>query len=808
MILSGASVKKILFILPALVLLCACTPMEEKRDASMAAARQAEQQGQCDTAVEEAQKAAELDPLYLEAFLLLGRCEMKTDKRPEAARHFARALELAPDSIEALVELCRIALLDGETDKAAAYAAKAAALGDSSMELTVLRSGILMKQENFADAVPLLESVVAANPEDEEALTGLASAYLKTGEDDKAKALLEKALKAMPDSPAVLARLASMAADAKDYAAAMGYTDALLALKPGDSALMLRRAEIAALAGNMDDSRRMLMDYLDAKPEAADVRLRLAGELLEKGDFDKALELLSKAPEQTGPVKLSKAGVLIQAGRVDEAVALLQAMLSDDAAKDQADEVRLTLAEIAIRQNRPQEAEEQLNALLAQDANTIEALMMRGQLYFMTQRIPQAMTDFEAVIKEQPDNLYAPLALADAYYVTGKPEQAEALITDVIRRAPAFGQAYIALGNLYFAMQQPEAALMTLALGRGAAPDDMALAFTETDALVRLKRYSQARTVLEALAKRTDNNPAVLFRLASVHGAAGEHAKAVAVFDRILAADPGSFMAAEGRVRAQIAAKQEKAALAFAEKHQKDRPDDPAAAYLAGEAALANKDPKKAEQAFLRAVNIAPQWDQPLSSLMQLYSASGRIDDAMKLCRELLGKAPDAVGPAVLLAMLQEQKGELSAAESGYRNLLIKQPDMLLAANNLAFLLTRHKPSPERLQEAEELALRAASSEAPATLDTLGWIQHLQGKNDEAEANLRKARTDLEGNPAVLYHLAATLAAQGKAATDKAVAKQKRDEAIALLQDIANKKFVFPNKADADALLKTLKAAK
>jgi predicted Zn-dependent protease len=256
-----------------------------------------------------------------------------------------------------------------------------------------------------------------------------------------------------------------------------------------------------------------------------------------------------------------------------------------------------------------------------------------------------------------------------------------------------------------------------------------------------------------------------------------------------------------------IAAKQEKAALAAAENLQQEKPEDPEAAFLTGKAALAAKNKKKAEGSFLRALELAPQWDQPLATIIQLYVGDRRIDDALKLCTRLAAQVPDAPAPGFFLGVMQERKGDSAAAEKTYRALLGKHPDMAPAAGNLAFLLSMGKSTPERLAEAEKLAETAAGAGSTAALDTLGWIQHRLGKNAEAEGNLRRAYAAYKNSPVVTYHLAAALAALGASTAKTQEGKAKLAEAGKLLEPLVARPGV-PYQSEAKQLLGRIKALK
>lgn len=794
--------KRILFFLclaALLVPLAACTSMEEKRDAHMEQARTHERQGNCAEASNAATEALNLDPALPEALLILGRCDMKAEKRDEAAAHFAKALEYAPDSLEALMTLTRLALLENNTEKAVPYAEKAWALGERSHELTVLRAGVFMAQKDFASAIALLEEAVRAEPSDEEAFVGLASAYINSGDTAKAKSLLEEGLKSFAQSPAVLRLLLNLSVHEKDWAKADESIKRLRTLSPENEDLAIQQADIMLRSGKESEVQDFFTDFLNSYPNAVKVRLSLISHAVAAQKYDEALTLIDNAPDQA-PFRLGKANILAAAGRVDECVALLKDITRAPANAEQAQEAHMGLAELYAQQESFDEALKELDQVIKGDAHNATARMMRGRLHLSQRRTSQAIADFEAIAEKDQNNHPAVLALADAQFVAGNPGLAENLVTTVIQRAPGFGQAYMSLANLYLMQQKQEAALMTLRLGKTAAPEDLSIPFAEADLLTNMGRYKDAEKLLTELAKNKEFAEQALFRLAAVHGAAKNHKKAADAYAKILTINADAQMAAEGQVRALIAANQEKAALAVAEKRQKARPKDAASAYLTGEASLAARDLPKAEKAYTRALELAPAWDKPLMTMVQIYSATKRQDKAIALCRDMMKKAPDAPAPAMILAMLHEQKNDLRSAEDVYRNILAKHPDMLAAANNLAFLMTRSKATPERLAEAEELAKKAVSSGQPSTLDTLGWVQHLRGNNEDAEKNLAAALNGAPKNPFIAYHLAATLAAQDDAA--------KKDKAKGLLTPLVDKKSTFPLKKDAETLLKKLNAAK
>ena len=83
-----------------------------------------------------------------------------------------------------------------------------------------------------------------------------------------------------------------------------------------------------------------------------------------------------------------------------------------------------------------------------------------------------------------------------------------------------------------------------------------------------------------------------------------------------------------------------------------------------------------------------------------------------------------------------------------YEAVLAKQPEMLLAANDLAFLLAEYGRKSGDLDKALALANKAMAQaqENPAVLDTLGWVYYKRGDNVRALDLLGKAKEKVQRN--------------------------------------------------------------
>jgi tetratricopeptide (TPR) repeat protein len=142
--------------------------------------------------------------------------------------------------------------------------------------------------------------------------------------------------------------------------------------------------------------------------------------------------------------------------------------------------------------------------------------------------------------------------------------------------------------------------------------------------------------------------------------------------------------------------------------------------------------------------------------------------------KEFVDKHPGtALRTAALLAIVQAAiESNLSEEEllQAIEQAVESAPDKATVSNDLAYTLAEEG---KLLQKAEELARAAASEVVPGTvaeanfLDTLGWVFHKQGDQEQAIATLRRALMIAPRQADIALHLAAILEDQGD--TDEAI---------------------------------------
>ncbi len=179
-----------------------------------------------------------------------------------------------------------------------------------------------------------------------------------------------------------------------------------------------------------------------------------------------------------------------------------------------------------------------------------------------------------------------------------------------------------------------------------------------------------------------------------------------------------------------------------------------------------------------------------LIALVNTQRNAGQGNAAVDTLQTWIAKNPDDM--AARLALSDElQQSDPSAASAQYRAVLEREPNNVLALNNLAWNLRESNP-----EEALSLIERAAelAQGHPAVLDTKAMIEHTAGRYDAAAQTIAQALQGAPDNPSIRYHRALIDAASGN-----------KDAAAKELKALLAADFeTFPERAEASQLLQTL----
>ena len=192
------------------------------------------------------------------------------------------------------------------------------------------------------------------------------------------------------------------------------------------------------------------------------------------------------------------------------------------------------------------------------------------------------------------------------------------------------------------------------------------------------------------------------------------------------------------------------------------RPADVTAQMLAARLDVLQKRPADAERRLLQILEKQPSRLDAYEMLGQIYLQQGQLDQALQRYRAMSEHAPHASGPATMVGMILQAKGDRAGARAQYEAVLKADSRAGVAANNLAWMLSEDG----RLDEALKLATVATEElrDRPEPHDTLGTIYLQKQLPVHALPAFQRAVELAPGNATYKKHLDE---ARAKAAGDK-----------------------------------------
>ncbi|MDR3450303.1 MAG: tetratricopeptide repeat protein [Alphaproteobacteria bacterium] len=357
-------------------------------------------------------------------------------------------------------------------------------------------------------AVALLQQIVAhddAGANGLEARTMLARLNIAEGNRAMAQKLAASVLERDPGNSAALFVRASLAFDTGAYQSAVSDLRSILRDKPDDQDALNLLAETFLRQGHLDLAIDMMKKRADLNPTDFHARVRLAQMLHASGDNRQAMDIVAgvtKAAPDYAPGWESAARIAIESKDWLPAQAAVAAL---DKLPDQHLTALFLRGQVAQDNGKDEEASALYKEVIDADpasALAEHALAAYVDIAHKLNRMPEA-TSYIAGLKT--DSPYVATILGRCYAATGHIADSTAAFDKAIKAGAPFAEPYLGRAQLYIGDHRPDAAIEVLKKSAAAAPGDFRAPVMEAELLNR----------------------------------AGQDAQAVAVYEDILARDPG-----------------------------------------------------------------------------------------------------------------------------------------------------------------------------------------------------------------------------------------------------------------------------
>ena len=521
---------------------------------------------------------------------------------------------------------------------------------DAYPDAKKLYIGLLLQAGNTADASDMLKNVDITD-QDLRLVATAAFELAKKGSDEAARELVSKYQNA-------------------------GYNDLESLTTLGTLKLGIKGQEQSGLN---DLELALQMD-----PSKDKTRLILASRYLRLKQYDKA-ESLAEAwldkPETVVAGYNLKAYSLVLQQRMNEAAEFYDKALAVEPGNPLAN---LLKASVLSYKKEYENAQQVLKELLAAHPDYLPAL---SQFFGVSQQlgdVDSALQHAEKVLKDKPDNYAVRLFLARYYYLQKQYTKALELLSPIDTEQQLPPGHRLMLVNSHFMLNNTNDAIRAAQSWVKHNPQDSRAAMTYAELLRKLKRNSEALSIVEQQLVSQPEQPGLLLMKLTLLAETQQFDKAL----ELISQAPKAFSS------------------------------QPDVEVIQGKVLLNSGQRSAALNTFLASYTETPEHMTALL-IADLYQKDFSVRQAIEFLEQHMKQHGASASVEAYYANMQIMSAP-EKAESIYRDLLQKSPDNLILLNNYAWMLMNTNTADQALQDAEK-ALTIDAENADVN-DTYGAI--------------------------------------------------------------------------------------
>jgi tetratricopeptide (TPR) repeat protein len=704
---------------------------EARRDKYLARGKDYMAKADYGSAIVEFRNAAQAMPKDPETFYELGLAFLATHDYHSALIAFRKTLELNPKHVGAQLKIAQ-------------------------MKVDSDNPGLLKEAEGQ------LNSILSQNPANVDAMDTLAVAQLRLSQGENAIQTLDRALAQTPGNLVATLLLARQKMAQNDAKGAEEVLKAACKNAPKSADAHRLLGEFYIAQGKLPEAETELRQAAAINPQNGLAVLDLARLQYTEGKKQEA-EQNFKQLSTLDAYKPMYGTYLFDVGRRDEAIREFERLVRENPDNRQ---LRTDLLVAYRSMNRGSDIDNLLDGALRKNPKDVDALVQRARVFMDRGEYDKAETDLNNVLHEEPNS-------PDAHYRFAKLQQARGAVrtyrqelAEALRLNPALESVRVELAQSLLADKAPKDALDVL---------DKAPEAQKTSAPVLVERNwalwslgdmeAMRRGIDEGLSKQP--SPAFLVQDAAWNLREKRVEPARTSAEKALSADPSNVQALSILAQSYQLDGKTPIAVQKVTEYAARAPNSAPIQIFFGDLLLAQHQLPEARTAFLKAKADDPRSARAEISLATVDAYDGKIDDARKRLQGIIAADGGNVKARLILAQLDDFKGDKKAAIEQYRKVLDTSPENTSALNNLAYLLADYGNQPDEALKLAQSAVELAP-DSPQYSDTLGWILYRKALYPEAIQYLQRA-TSKNGDVVWKYHLAMAYAKAGKQAQGKAL---------------------------------------
>ncbi|MGN6826147.1 XrtA/PEP-CTERM system TPR-repeat protein PrsT [Paucibacter sp. M5-1] len=630
-------------------------------------ANQAMESGDLKTARENVQVLLKGAPEDGRVQFLAGAIEFRRGALLQAETHLNKALRLAPNTKRVRVLLARTHLRAGEAAKALTVLQPALNDGKADADIFAAAAEAHFLLGNAKQAEDYLQQAVKLNPQDARSRTALAVANIGKGRSDQGLDEL-RAISAEDSGATADLALISALVRKGESDKALQAIDALELKQPNKPLAPMLRGGVELRRGNQAQARSAFeaalkadpvyfpaassltaMDIADKKPELAikrfekmletdprhvQAQMAIVGLRAQAGaQPGELIELLTKAVKQNPEALAPRAALVrLQLERKENKLALAAAQEGVAALPD-SPELQELLGQVQMATGDSNQALIAFNKMASLQPTSPQPFMRIAELHMAGKNQAAAAQSYKRALSVRPDFVPAHTALLALEIAAGKISEARAQVRTLQQQSPQNPAGYELEGDLEAQQKNwPKAvAAYRSSLDKRAQTD---LAIKLHRSLLAAGKGGEAATFEAAWRKDRPKDSAFIFYLGDGALLRSDHGQALAFYQEVLKLQPDN-PAANNNVAWLLKMAKKPGALAYAEKANRLRPNQPPFMDTLAEIHADAGQFDKALEVQQQAVKLAPEVHLHRLHLARYYLRAGQKSAAQEELKKL-----------------------------------------------------------------------------------------------------------------------------------------------------------------------------
>ena len=743
----------------------------------MALAQLASAENKPDECAKALEKVLKGDPDNFNALMMQGKLSLAQGRTAEATAQFTRVTKLFAQAPVAHYQLALACLVSNDTDRAVASLTQAVALETNYFDAVLLLASLETKRGQPEAAVPLLKQLALQHPQSAQVKLILAEAYRAQSGWNEALEIYQQLAKLYPTNAEVASLTGTTWLEQKNYGAARKEFTRALSLAPDDFKSLESLVRLDLMDRQFPAALQRVQAQLAKHPEQGKLQILEAQVFMAQGDVKQAEAVLAKmaaSSQDTDITHMLLARLAMEAKQNPKALAELKLALEKNPKNTDA---LMVIGMIESEEKDYKASADAYERLLILNPKSSSALNNLAYIYSEYLDNLERAYDLAQQARTILDN--DPSASDTLGWILAKRGQypsAAALLQESAGQLPGEPEAQFHLGwTLYMMGQEDSAKTVLLRAEQGGKPyrgqDEGKLCLT----ILTMNPKTAGADAVALLEKRVAAQPSdviAFLRLGAVQQRNGATDPAIAAYEAALKINPQNSPALIDLAQLYLTKKNSLKALELTKAAYKLTPDDPQVALFLGRLAYANGDCKLSLSLLQEVARVQSEKPDVQFDFAKAAYANGQVTEAEAAARkalettanfpgaaeakkmvsmialaaspsdpsaaqEILKAEPDYVPALMVVAAVNEKRGETSAALQNYNKILARYPNFSPAQRNLTIL---YASGTETISQAYELAAkaRAAYPDDAAVAKAFGILLYRQPDYARAERLLKE----------------------------------------------------------------------